>query len=392
MNIYGFILGRESELSKAEIFCSLQKDGYKYELILNTKDILIISTKSQSIDIDTLGGTIKLFSILGQDITKDKLQSFIQSNLEINQSEKRINFGISGYGNIQSNHIYRIGKTIKDKIVGQGLKARFVTGKFKDLSSVIVKENKLIERGFELIIIENGGKFTIGQTIAVQDYKAYAKRDYGRSARDDKSGMLPPKLAQILINLGAKPLSSTLYDPFCGSGTVLQESLLMGYKDIYGSDISEKAITDTKENLEWLKNAKVFDSSLARTIEVFQSDALSPSRQIKADLIVGEGYLGEPVRRNVATAKRDSEKLADFYLRVLSNLSKSLNEDGTLVLALPFFIVGKERVFLPITNKLSLTGLKQLTIENIKMTDRNTLLYSRPDAFVGREIFILKKK
>jgi hypothetical protein len=37
--------------------------------------------------------------------------------------------------------------------------------------------------------------------MALQDFESYSKRDYGRPARDPRTGSLPPKLAQILINL-----------------------------------------------------------------------------------------------------------------------------------------------------------------------------------------------
>ncbi|HCB51975.1 TPA: hypothetical protein DEP21_05455 [Patescibacteria group bacterium] len=32
-------------------------------------------------------------------------------------------------------------------------------------------------------------------------------------------GMMPAKLAHILINLGLPTTNTTIYDPFCGSGT-----------------------------------------------------------------------------------------------------------------------------------------------------------------------------
>lgn len=391
MKILGFILGRETDLCKAEIFSILEKNNEKYQIILNTRDVLIVDGVSQKIDIDKLGGTIKLFEVLGTELPKEKLNNFIQSKVEINQTEKRINFGISGYGHIQANNIYAIGKKIKEKLVENGLKARLVTGKFKDLSSVIVTENKLLERGFEMIIVENKGKYFVGQTVAVQNYKAYSKRDFGRTARDDRSGMLPPKLAQILVNIGGKSTDKTVYDPFCGSGTVLQEAALMGFQNIYGSDLSEKAVADTKKNLEWLSSLLPEQNNESLVTNIFQSDVLSPSLPAKADLIVGEGYLGEPTRRNVAKATSDAKNLADFYLKALTQLSRILNENGRIVLALPYFIIGKEKVYLPLIERLNLTGLKQITIPNSTMTLRHSFNYARPDSFVGREIFVLEK-
>jgi len=50
----------------------------------------------------------------------------------------------------------------------------------------------------------------------VQDINAYTKRDFGKK-RDMDTGMLPPKLAQMMINIAnnGKQEITSLYDPFC---------------------------------------------------------------------------------------------------------------------------------------------------------------------------------
>ena len=76
----------------------------------------------------------------------------------------------------------------------------------------------------------------------VQNISAYAMRDQKRPKRDAFVGMLPPKLAQIMINLALgdqEPKDKLLLDPFCGTGVLLQEALLMGLK-VYGTDLSQK--------------------------------------------------------------------------------------------------------------------------------------------------------
>ena len=89
----------------------------------------------------------------------------------------------------------------------------------------------------------------------MQPFKDLSRLDFGRPARDDFSGMLPPKLAQIMINLAqVQNPEALIIDPFCGSGTILSEALLMGYKDLLGSDISPKAIADTYKNISWIKD------------------------------------------------------------------------------------------------------------------------------------------
>lgn len=63
--------------------------------------------------------------------------------------------------------------------------------------------------------------------------------------------MLPPKLAQMMINLGRDEgiIPNKIYDPFCGLGTVLIEALNMGNTQVYGSDMSAKMCSCSEENI-----------------------------------------------------------------------------------------------------------------------------------------------
>lgn len=401
----GFVLGRDSALSVAEIFAVLARKDITARTLVYDREILILEIDADinALSIGELGGTIKIFEILGE--YKDLLD--VKGKLtEITplEPEKRINFGISGYGKLNKKVVLNLGYEIKEQIVENGHPARFVTGKSMDLSSVIVHENKLIERGFEAILIRTPATYILGRTLDVQNYKLYSKRDFGRPQRDDRNGMLPPKLAQIMINLAEAPAGATIYDPFCGSGTILQEALLLGYKDIYGSDLSERNVADTKANMEWLSTSSVLTSNPARVLAgkiaqddkfIFVSDVLAPTLRLEADAIVGEGYLGEPYRRTSDQAVSDTEDLTRFYLETLPNLAKQLRSGGRIVLAIPFFVLGTEYFYLPIIDKIAETGLAivkpNIGEAELKLYGRGNLTYSRPDQFVGREILILQK-
>jgi tRNA G10 N-methylase Trm11 len=61
----------------------------------------------------------------------------------------------------------------------------------------------------------------IGKTIWIQNINSYSKRDFSKE-RDMQTGMLPPKLAQMMLNIG-KPYSiqfgeitdqRSIFDPF----------------------------------------------------------------------------------------------------------------------------------------------------------------------------------
>ena len=110
-------------------------------------------------------------------------------------------------------------------------------------SAQIIHNSLTKQNGAELIIFKQNGSLQLAHTIHEQNIEAYAARDQARPKRDARVGMLPPKLAQTIINLASGPHlpNQTLLDPFCGTGVVLQEALLMGY-NVYGTDIEPKMI------------------------------------------------------------------------------------------------------------------------------------------------------
>ena len=110
---------------------------------------------------------------------------------------------------------------LKKILVRHGRSVRVVENRDAVLTTATSLHNGLSgknERKVELIKLDDDWYKVVG----VQDIDAYSKRDQTRPARDAKVGMLPPKLAQILINLcGPLKPGSVVLDPFCGTGVVL---------------------------------------------------------------------------------------------------------------------------------------------------------------------------
>ncbi len=242
----------------------------------------------------------------------------------------------------------------------------------------------------------------IAKTTAVQDFADYEFRDMQRPARDLVSGMTPPKLAKIMINLCSSPFkgevrrgneSSTpsnsplargrigiFLDPFCGSGTFLAEAALLGIKKICGSDVSAKAVSDSQKNIDWLKEK--YNLPQEAEIKLCDIKNISACWPNKFTSIATEPYLGSPIRGELSfmQAEKMQKELSGLYEIYLKHLSSVLEKNGTLVLIVPFFFVGTQKI--KITLELKKAGL---------MAARPPILYSRPDQKVGREIYILKK-
>ncbi|MFH0923481.1 MAG: DNA methyltransferase, partial [Candidatus Falkowbacteria bacterium] len=300
---YFFAIGNNPTLSTAELCSVLLKNNRAQNTKILNKGILIVETDkalSASELIKKIGGTIKIgivnneLGIMNNEEIKEKI---IQS-LNIGAVKGKFKFGISYYGKNKFN-IKPLAMEIKKYLREQNISCRWVTSREPTLSSVVVEQNKLTSKGAEIVLISSplltkergGGEVLIGQTLAVQPFKELSFRDYGRPARDDQSGMLPPKLAQIMINLSNTDLNNVIMDPFCGSGTILTEAMLMGYTNLIGSDNSKKAIEDTQKNIEWI--IRNYELGI-RNYELFNRSAVELSKFIKlnsVDAIITEPYL-----------------------------------------------------------------------------------------------------
>jgi len=376
---YFFILGRHPELSKSEIQAKFNQSEIKSKEIISTNTFQVFDLESEinpSEFIDQLGGTIKIGKVIAnlKNINVDALFPLIP------ESDTKINFGLSTYDcNVK---IMNIGKDLKRKLKEQGLKARFVSSKENPLSSVIVKKNHLLNKGIELVIMKSEEIYIIGQTLDVQPFEKLSMIDYGRPARDDKSGMLPPKLAQIMLNLAEVPSKGLILDPFCGSGTVIQQALLLGYKKVIGSDSSEKAIEDSKANLRWLS------SKLERKFQynLFVAKSTNVTKEVlpeSIDAVVTEPYLGPPLtgKESADELKRIMVSLAKLYKDTFKTLEYILKENGSIVIIMPTIKTRKQDYKIDMMKVLP----GSLKIDK-------TWEYSRPGQHVVRKIYKLTKQ
>jgi tRNA G10 N-methylase Trm11 len=328
---------------------------------------------------------------------KEAILKIIDEDREEKGEAGKYCFGISHYG--KSNlPVFPIGLSVKKILKENGVSCRLVTSKEKTLSSVVVEQNKLTRQGIEIVLIEEANTLYLGYTEAVQPFKELSFRDFGRPERDDKSGMIPPKLAQIMLNLSGKiSEGSVILDPFCGSGTILMEAALMGVKKIFGSDISEKAISDTKINFNWLGEKIPNLQSQISNLKLFNISADQISSKINVssiDAIITEPYLG-PQRGNPDPVKTKIE-LEKLYSSTLNDFKKILKSDGRVVMIFPVRAEGERPDFHFLNPNLDGWQVINPLPENLQSilhtTRRGTIVYGRAGQKVWREIVVLKKK
>jgi tRNA G10 N-methylase Trm11 len=392
---YFFVLGTNTALSVAELAAVL--DLKKTQLLAT--DFLIWET---DVEINAenlmkrLGGTIKIGEIK-DEIAEGNEDELLKSLTELAKIKKyqskegKFNFGFSDYGKFMFNK-QNLGLKLKKYFSNENISSRFVISREKTLSSVVVTQNKLIARGIEFILIKNGNKVLIGETLSVQPFKDLSRRDFGRPARDDQSGMLPPKLAQIMINLAqvSNP-EAVIIDPFCGSGTILSEAMLMGYKHLFGSDISPKAIDDTHKNISWIRELYALKDV---NVKIQVKSVVNLSKFIKAGLaeaIITEPFLGP--QRGLIDFKAVTRNLEDLYSQAIREFNIVTKKGGRVVMIWPMFYGQR-----PITpdysgfNMINMIPEDLRTSEFIKKHNREAILYGRPGQRVYRESVVLEKE
>ena len=365
---YLAVLGRQPEISIAELEAL-------YKEVERISDALVSFT-SISEDfgmINRLGGVLKLAVKLDQ-----KPLEYLQK-----LPDGKITIGMSDYsGGATRKTVQNEALKLKKILIRHGRSVRVVENKEAILSTATSLHNGLNgknERKMELLKVDNDWYRVVG----VQDIDAYTKRDRARPARDARVGMLPPKLAQILINLcGSLESGSVVLDPFCGTGVVLQEALLMGYR-AYGTDVSERMIEYSKKNLDWLVRDKndLFYLSVG--------DATSFEWNKPIDAVACEGYLGRPFSRipTEMELKEQKQECGAIVIGFLRNLSKQIKSCTPVVIAVPAWLRedgGYER--LDILDDIPDMGY------NVNNKTQEGLLYHRGGQVVARDILILRKK
>jgi tRNA G10 N-methylase Trm11 len=389
------LLGRQPALGLAEL-----ESLYGSDSVVSLGEHAAISDMpAKDIDFARLGGSVKLCAIEARvdstnwkKIEKELLKR--APDLFSDSDEGKIHLGLSVYGaklsplDIQATAL-RVKKVVRAKT---GRTVRVAPNTANALSSAQIIHHRLTgTNGAEIVVYIHGNIALITKMVAEQDIEAYARRDQNRPKRDARVGMLPPKLAQIIINLAAADKTTgTLLDPFCGTGVVLQEAALIGFTQ-YGSDLEQKMIDYTHENLEWLTltHSHTIKNQDA-TLETGDATEHTWNKQI--DIVACEGYLGQPFSSFPAEEKlRDVMQTCNAIMKgFLKNIHSQIEPGTRLCVALPAW----HRPNGSFEHLKFLDSLEELGYNRVSFVHTSTqeLLYYRPNQVVARELLVITRK
>lgn len=380
---YLTVLGTMADLAFAEVKAVF---GEKQVARLNSQAAVIDSPLEASQAMSVLGGTVKIAEILqviDQKQSATQLEAIITDQLEQLASGK-IHFALAELGRDQVDRLDLI--AIKNQLQLRGLKVRFNDGPRHGVSAALLLNCRRLQ---ELIVAVGDQQTIIAKTVAVQDIDDWTRRDRNKPYADHKKGMLPPKLARMMVNLaiGDKALTTThqqqlLYDPFCGSGTVLLEAAFNHFR-LAGTDLDAQAIIGTKENLAW------WEQTYQQTVELtaFAQDVTQvPMAKLggPVDYLVTEPFLGKqtPKENELANIFRGLEKM---YWGAFRHWTQLLAPTATVVVVFPQVETENGQLFSldHLLDKLSGLGYNKQS---------RALYYARPQAMVKREICIFSYK
>jgi len=453
---YAFVLGRERELCFAELKAVLKRFCFDF-VVFSVPDNIVfinIAAETQAIEelADVLGGTVKIFLLIEEGNFKGQNNSLKSKIINIlrKRSNGKMNYGISSYTKyFTRNFVNNIGLSIKKELKRE-ISLRFVALRDGDeLSSIVSLKSKFVSEGAEFGLFDQG----IGILLGVSNAEEWSKRDYDKPAGDKRSGMLPPKLARMMINLAlgqgieyriqntenreqgtkyrkqetenCRPL---VIDPFCGSGNILTEAMMLGC-DTFGSDVSAKAVQDSRVNTDWLLSDVISNDSeksheisrladpMARNDRakavVAQADATEEDfvrllaihgfkLENYADaVVVTEPYLGEPkkLKPTMSAAWGEYKKIKELYISFLKNIKQLAEYSSNEVRSSQLSVSNNKDIALCIvfplveTSDEGLLSLYRRSVDEIKKIGYTELqlplIYGRDYQVVKREIVLL---
>jgi tRNA G10 N-methylase Trm11 len=391
-NQYLFILGRETELCFAEletVMGSIDATATIQNLPTGVALVQHAPSGAQqdeagSSDLDPawwqnrLGGTRLVARVLATvpSVSADAIHALLAPEVrEVALSSPSVSVGerrklLQGLKRLRPNLRYRENH---DAYLASGLSER------------------LIRRtdGAEIVLIEGSDGWHIAQVVAVQDTAAWTERDRGLPAPEAVVGMLPPKVARIMVNLAEparhrvdpSPVAGhpVLLDPFCGSGQIPIEGLRLGW-NVTASDLDAQGIERTKTNLTWAQERSA--DAAKQEWASFRSDIANLTQRLmnqRFDAMVTEPDLGPPLMSSTAVP---SEKVLDGVAATISLAFDAgrtlLRSSGRLVIVIP--IIAGHRI---------VERLDDSVRDGYAL--RATLKYARPDARVERELFVFDR-
>lgn len=386
---YFFQAGTFLNISQAELVSVLKSFGIQKDYLKNTGTSIFLLEKK---DVDPKV-VQKIFSRLGGYIRYGEIVEDLDSFLTNFEDRKKVTFGISYLGSEDADRksIIKLSNDIKRYFKELKIHSRFITPKEIELNEAQIRNNNVLEDGFEFCIFESDNQVRYGRTLAIQDVEGFVHRDIDKPFSDHKMGVLPQKLARMMCNLTGLR-DGIIWDPFCGSGTVLMEASMLGF-DILGSDVSDEALYNTDRNILWMKDEGLITGIRYNlfAFDVFEAEkkTVVELKRTNISAVVCEPYMGTAQKKVLSPNRADMllKDVESLYNALFSILNRIARPGFKVVLILPSYKTynGEKTI------NISKFAEKKWNVLNKEYSSKD-LIWKRKNSIITRNIFILSKK
>ena len=302
-----FLLSGEHEtLPAAELKAILEAEGYAYKVLEKLDQVLRIEADTKCVE--AVKRRAALTRVCASEIFMCKAEPS-----EAVKALRSVNIG----------ELLKRGETFAVRVKHVKSHARHVDGMTleRKLGEIILNmaENAKVnlqtpQKTFVGLLTDD--KFVFGLKLADVLPKPFMDRRPKNRPFFHPSAM-PPKLARCMVNLAKPKAGSLVFDPFCGTGSILIEAALMGCR-VLGMDIQRRMAKGS------LKNFKHFGIEPEGLIV---ADARNPPVKT-VDCVVAD----PPYGRSATTLKRTTRQI---IIECLEAVYDKLGKDSHICMAAP---------------------------------------------------------
>ncbi|MEM2420064.1 MAG: DNA methyltransferase [Candidatus Bathyarchaeia archaeon] len=302
-----FLLSGEHEtLPTAELKAILEAEGYTYTVLEALDQVLRVEADAKCVEAVkrraalTRLCALELFTCEADPIEAVKALRSINAGLLLEKGES---FAVR-IKHVKNHAKHVDGLSLERKfgeiILGMAEKAKVNLQEPQKTFTGILTDNKLV----------------FGLKLSDVPPKPFMERRPKKRPFFHPSAM-PPKLARVMVNLARPKVGELVFDPFCGTGSMLIEAALIGCR-VLGADIQRRMVKGSRTNLAYF----------GITPEgLIVADAKNPP--VKAvDCVVAD----PPYGKSATTLKRTTKQIIEECLNAVHDM---LGEDRHVCMAAP---------------------------------------------------------
>lgn len=423
MTKLAFLLGAQPDLATREVLATATSLPLLWNSSMVGSEVVLLNADSKASILDAsvdglpsqellalldglqrrLGGVRKIAWLVEQCPVADTERVLVDVALRT-WGETTRSLAVSVVGGSDAKHRPQpLRQAIAQALLKKSVKARYVdVQEGRELSTAQTYGNRLAlvtskegvqQRGREYLVIVDGDICHVGLIATVQDIAEYSRRDLDLPMADAFNGLLPVKLAQLMVNLAAgdrDTAQTVIYDPCCGNSRIPIEASAMGFAAL-ASDNSDLQVFHSQANLEWwaersntaLIPLKLLDATSEEAVQWAQENAAG--REL---IICTEPWLGTPVHTKFTSEKIQvwEEEVTGLYEQLVQRWfgGKQAVLAGML-LTVPTPQLGDGSQYMALVERVTKLAKKlgyQVEVEGT---------YARPDTYIGRTLVWIER-